>query len=124
RALQAGLDAGLTLNDTAEMYGEGGAEEIVGQAIAGRRSEVYLVSKVLPFNASHRGTIAACESSLYRLGTDYIDMYLLHWRGAYPLEETVTALELLVEQGKIGRWGVSNLDTDDMKALADLPRVV
>lgn len=121
RALQAGIDAGMTLIDTAEMYAEGGAEEIVGQAIAGRRDEVFLVSKVLPFNASRRGTIAACESSLYRLGTDYIDLYLLHWRGSYPLAETVQALETLVEQGKIRRWGVSNLDTDDMLELASVP---
>lgn len=121
RALQAGIDAGMTLIDTAEMYAEGGAEEIVGQAISGRRDEVFLVSKVLPFNASRRGTIAACESSLYRLGTDYIDLYLLHWRGSYPLAETVQALETLVEQGKIRRWGVSNLDTDDMLELASVP---
>ena len=122
RALQAGIDAGLTLIDTAEMYAEGGAEEIVGQAIAGRRDEVFLVSKVLPFNASRRGTISACEASLYRMGTDYIDMYLLHWRGGYPLAETVQALETLVDQGKIGRWGVSNLDTDDMQELAGVSR--
>ena len=122
RALQAGIDAGLTLIDTAEMYAEGGAEEIVGQAIAGRRSEVFLVSKVLPFNASRRGTISACEASLYRLGTAFIDMYLLPWRGGHPLAETVQALETLVEQGKIGRWGVSNLDTDDMQELAGVQR--
>lgn len=106
-ALQQGIDLGLGLIDTAEMYAEGGAEQVVGQAIAGRRDQVFLVSKVYPHNASRRGVPAACERSLQRLGTDCIDLYLLHWRGQYPLDETVEAFELLIEQGKIRRWGVS-----------------
>jgi diketogulonate reductase-like aldo/keto reductase len=113
-ALQLGIDLGLTLIDTAEMYGEGGAEEVVGQAIAGRRDEVVLVSKVYPHNASRAGIPAACERSLKRMKTDYIDLYLLHWPGSYPLEETVEAFERLREAGKIGRWGVSNFDVSDM----------
>lgn len=104
-ALQQGIELGLTLVDTAEMYAEGGAEQVVGQAIAGRREQVFLVSKVYPHNASRRGIPAACERSLTRLGTDCIDLYLLHWRGQYPLEETVEAFERLREQGKIRRWG-------------------
>lgn len=120
-ALRLGLDLGLTLVDTAEMYGNGGAEEVVADAIAGRRNEVFLVSKVLPENASRRGTIAACERSLRRLGTDRIDLYLLHWRGSVPLAETLAAFAELVEAGKIRHWGVSNLDTDDMDELAELP---
>jgi diketogulonate reductase-like aldo/keto reductase len=121
RALQAGIDAGLTLIDTAEMYADGRAEEIVGRAIRGRRDDVALVSKVLPGNATRRGVARACEGSLRRLGTDRIDLYLLHWRGPHPLAETVDALERLVGDGKIGRWGVSNFDTDDMQELAGLP---
>jgi diketogulonate reductase-like aldo/keto reductase len=121
RALQAGIDAGLTLIDTAEMYADGRAEEIVGRAIRGRRDDVALVSKVLPGNATRRGVARACEGSLRRLGTDRIDLYLLHWRGPHPLAETVEALERLVDEGKIGRWGVSNFDTDDMQELAGLP---
>ena len=113
-ALQQGIDLGLTLPDTAEMYAEGGAEEVVGAAMAGRRDQVFLVSKVYPHNASQRGVPQACERSLRRLGTDCIDLYLLHWRGQYPLEETVEAFERLREQGKIRRWGVSNFDLDDM----------
>ena len=109
-ALQQGIELGLTLIDTAEMYAEGGAEQVVGQAIAGRREQVFLVSKVYPHNASRRGIPAACERSLTRMGTDCIDLYLLHWRGQYPLEETVEAFERLREQGKIRRWGVSNFD--------------
>lgn len=116
-ALQLGVDLGMTLIDTAEMYGEGGAEEVVGQAIRGRRDEVFLVSKVYPHNASRRGVADACERSLQRLGTDCIDLYLLHWRGQYPLAETVEAFERLKEQGKIRHWGVSNLDLDDMHEL-------
>ncbi|QXI40587.1 aldo/keto reductase [Pseudomonas xantholysinigenes] len=116
-ALQQGMDLGLTLIDTAEMYAEGAAEQVVGQAIAGRREQVFLVSKVYPHNASQRGVPAACERSLKRLGTDCIDLYLLHWRGQYPLEETVEAFERLIEQGKIRRWGVSNFDLDDMHEL-------
>ncbi len=117
RALQAGIDLGMTLIDTAEMYADGGAEQVVGEAIRGRRDGIYLVSKVLPTNASRRGTIAACEASLKRLGTDRIDLYLLHWRGRHPLADTVTAFEDLKAAGKIGAWGVSNFDVDDMEDL-------
>jgi diketogulonate reductase-like aldo/keto reductase len=113
-ALQTGIDLGLTLIDTAEMYGEGGAEEVVGQAIAGKRDQVVLVSKVYPHNASRNGIPAACERSLQRMKTDFIDLYLLHWPGSYPLEETVEAFERLREAGKIGRWGVSNFDVSDL----------
>ncbi|NKE72269.1 aldo/keto reductase [Candidatus Manganitrophus noduliformans] len=120
-ALRFGLDLGLTLIDTAEMYGEGGAEEVVGEAIEGRRDEVYLVSKVYPFNASRRGTVAACERSLKRLKTDRLDLYLLHWRGDYPLSETVEAFEALKEAGAIRDWGVSNFDLPDMKELVTVP---
>lgn len=116
-ALQRGIDLGLTLIDTAEMYAEGGAEEVVGEAIRGRRDEVYLVSKVYPWNAGGQKAQAACEASLKRLGTDYLDLYLLHWRGNIPLDETIEAMESLMVQGKIGRWGVSNLDRDDMQTL-------
>ena len=118
KALRRGLDLGLSLIDTAEMYGEGGAEEVVAEAIAGRRDKVYLVSKVYPHNASRAGVVAACERSLKRLKTDSLDLYLLHWRGSYPLRETVEAFEKLVTQGKIKAWGVSNFDTDDMEELA------
>ncbi len=120
-SLKAGIDLGMTLIDTAEMYGDGGAEEIVGQAIRGRRDEVFIVSKVYPWNASLHGTIEACERSLERLGTDRIDLYLLHWRGNYPLTETVAAFETLKASGKIGAWGVSNFDTDDMEELLGVP---
>lgn len=113
-ALQAGMDAGMTHIDTAEMYGRGAAEEVVGEAIAGRRDEVFLVSKVLPQNASRAGTILACEASLRRLGTDHLDCYLLHWRGRYPLAETFSAFEELKAAGKIRSWGVSNFDADDL----------
>lgn len=116
-ALRQGLELGLKLIDSAEMYAEGGAEEVVGEAIAGLREQVFLVSKVYPWNASRRGTALACESSLRRLGTDHLDLYLLHWRGEHPLEETVEAFERLREQGKIARWGVSNLDLDDLHEL-------
>ncbi|MFJ3048301.1 aldo/keto reductase [Herbaspirillum chlorophenolicum] len=119
KALQAGMELGMTLIDTAEMYADGGAERIVGRAIAGRRDEVYVVSKVLPHNASRRGTIAACEASLKRLGTDRLDLYLLHWRGSHPLSATVEAMQALVAQGKIRGWGVSNLDTDDIDELLE-----
>ncbi|MGY2284889.1 aldo/keto reductase [Pseudomonas gingeri] len=118
RALQTGIELGMSLIDTAEMYAEGGAEEVVGQAIAGQRDKVFLVSKVYPHNASRKGIPLACERSLRRLGTDHIDLYLLHWRGQYPLEETVEAFEQLREQGKIGRWGVSNFDVEDLQELA------
>ncbi|BCX69483.1 MULTISPECIES: aldo/keto reductase [Pseudomonas] len=116
-ALRLGIELGMTLIDTAEMYAEGGAEEVVGEAIAGQREKIFLVSKVYPHNASRKGIPQACERSLRRLNTDYIDLYLLHWRGQYPLEETVEAFERLREAGKIGRWGVSNFDVDDLQEL-------
>ncbi len=114
-ALRHGLDLGLTLIDTAEMYGEGGAEEVIAHAIASRRAEVFLVSKVYPHNASKRGTITACERSLQRLKTDYLDLYLLHWRGEVPLVETLEALQTLQQSGKIRSYGVSNFDVEDME---------
>jgi diketogulonate reductase-like aldo/keto reductase len=120
-ALRLGLDLGMTLIDTAEMYADGGAEKLVGEAIEGRREDVFLVSKVLPHNASRRGTIAACERSLRRLRTDQIDLYLLHWRGEIPLEETIGAFETLIDEGKIRYWGVSNFDVSDMEELIDRP---
>ncbi|MEL6375032.1 MAG: aldo/keto reductase [Pseudomonadota bacterium] len=116
-ALQAGLDQGLTLIDTAEMYGDGGAEEVVGAAIAGRREACVIVSKVYPHNAGRREAIAACERSLARLKVEHIDVYLLHWRGRVALTETVEAFETLKRDGKIGHWGVSNFDVDDMDEL-------
>ena len=121
RALQAGIDCGMTLIDTAEMYASGGAEKVTGEAIKGRREEVFVVSKVLPSNASRQGTVAACEASLKRLGTDRIDLYLLHWPGRHPLKDTIEAFEQLRAQGKIVRWGVSNFDTVSMRQLAALP---
>ncbi len=114
-ALRHGIDLGVALIDTAEMYGEGGAEEVVGEAIRGLRDKVFLVSKVYPHNASRRGAIAACERSLRRLGVDSIDLYLLHWRGSVPLQETLDAFAELKRAGKIGAFGVSNFDTADMK---------
>ncbi len=120
-ALRLGLDLGLTLIDTAEMYGEGAAEEVVGEAIAGRRAEAFVVSKVYPHNASKRGTVAACERSLRRLRIECIDLYLLHWRGSVPLAETVAAFDGLRAAGKIGAWGVSNLDADEMEELRGVP---
>jgi diketogulonate reductase-like aldo/keto reductase len=120
-ALRLGLDLGVTLIDTAEMYGEGGAEEVVGEAIAGRRDEVFLVSKVYPHNADRRGVQAACDRSLRRMRVERIDLYLLHWRGNVPLEETLEAFVRLREQGKIGDFGVSNFDLDDMLEAAALP---
>jgi len=119
-ALKLGIDLGMTLIDTAEMYASGGAETVVADAIAGRRDEVYVVSKVLPSNASRRGVEAACEKSLKRLRIDAIDLYLVHWRGSVPLAETVAAFEALKAAGKIRQWGVSNFDTDDMEELAGL----
>lgn len=116
-ALRLGLDLGMTLIDTAEMYGDGGAEEVVAEAIAGRRDAVFLASKVLPQNAGHRALPAACERSLRRLRTDRLDLYLLHWRGRVPLAETVGALEALRVAGKIRRWGVSNFDFADLAEL-------
>jgi diketogulonate reductase-like aldo/keto reductase len=114
-ALQRGIDAGMTHIDTAEMYGD--AELVIADAIAGRRDETFLVSKVLPSNASRRGTITACERSLKRLNTDRLDCYLLHWRGSYPLADTVAAFEELISAGKIRSWGVSNFDVDDLNEL-------
>ncbi|MCI2422808.1 aldo/keto reductase [Saccharopolyspora sp. K220] len=116
-ALRHGLDLGLGLIDTAEMYGSGGAEEVVGAAMAGRRDEVFLVSKVYPHNASRRGAVEACERSLRRLGADHLDLYLLHWRGSTPLAETLDAFEQLRADGKIRHFGVSNFDPDDMAEL-------
>jgi diketogulonate reductase-like aldo/keto reductase len=114
-ALRRGLDLGMTHIDTAEMYGSGSAESLIGEAVAGRRDEVFLVSKVLPGNASKRGTLAACEKSLKRLRTDRLDCYLLHWRGTHPLEDTIAAFESLVSAGKILSWGVSNFDVADLQ---------
>jgi diketogulonate reductase-like aldo/keto reductase len=116
-ALRHGLDLGMTHIDTAEMYGSGEAEKIVARAIVGRRDEVFLVSKVLPENASMHGTVSACERSLYRLGTDRLDCYLLHWRGPYPLEDTVAGFERLRREGKIMSWGVSNFDVADLEEM-------
>jgi diketogulonate reductase-like aldo/keto reductase len=121
KAVRAGVDLGLTLIDTAEMYGEGGAEEVVGDAVAGIRDKVFIVSKVYPHNASRKGTLAACERSLKRLRTDRIDLYLLHWRGSHPQSDTVAAFEQLKKDGKIRHWGVSNFDTDDMDELRAVP---
>src|SRR5271154_4410034 len=119
-ALRRGLDLGMTHIDTAEMYGSGAAESLVGEAIAGRRDEVFLVSKVLPSNASRNGTIAACERSLKRLKTDRLDCYLLHWRGSHPLGDTVAAFERLSADGKILSWGVSNFDVDDLDEVREI----
>lgn len=116
-ALRLGLDLGMTLIDTAEMYTDGEAEELVGEAIDGRRDEVFIVSKVLPEHARRQATIEACERSLRRLRTDRIDLYLLHWRGQAPVDETVDAFRILMRAGKIRHWGVSNFDTDDMTDL-------
>ncbi len=119
-ALRLGIELGMTLIDTAEMYGEGGAEEVVADAIAGQRERVFLVTKVYPHNATHRGVPAACERSLRRLRTEAIDLYLLHWRsGSTPLAETVAAFERLREDGKIRRWGVSNFDVADLEEFGD-----
>ncbi|WP_143466989.1 aldo/keto reductase [Lentzea kentuckyensis] len=120
-ALQAGIDLGLTLIDTAEMYGSGAAESLVGEAVSGRRDEVFLVSKVLPSNASAKGAVRACEASLRRLGTDRLDLYLLHWRGRVPLAQTLDGFATLVSAGKIRHWGVSNLDLADLRELSELP---
>jgi diketogulonate reductase-like aldo/keto reductase len=119
-ALRRGLDLGMTHIDTAEMYGSGAAEALIAEAIAGRRDEVFLVSKVLPQNASRAGTRAACERSLRRLQTDRLDCYLLHWRGAYPLEDTIAAFEQLRKEGKILSWGVSNFDVADLEEVRAL----
>lgn len=120
-ALRLGIELGMTLIDTAEMYGGGRAESLVGEAIAGQRDAVFLVSKVLPTNASRKGVARSCEASLKRLKTDRLDLYLLHWSGTHPLGETVRGFEDLIAAGKIRSWGVSNLDLDEMKKLAALP---
>jgi diketogulonate reductase-like aldo/keto reductase len=117
-ALRRGLDLGLTHIDTAEMYGSGASERIIGKAIEGRRDEVFLVSKVLPNHASIKGTLAACDKSLAHLRTDRLDCFLLHWRGSVPLEDTIAAFETLVRQGKILAWGVSNFDVQDLAEVA------
>jgi diketogulonate reductase-like aldo/keto reductase len=114
-ALEHGLDLGMNRVDTAEMYGSGAVEELVGEVIAQHRDEAFLVSKVLPQNASRAGTIQACEKSLTRLGTDRLDGYLLHWRGPYPLDDTIAAFEILRGEGKILSWGVSNFDLEDLE---------
>ena len=119
-ALHVGLDLGVRAIDTAEMYGDGAAERLVGEAMKDRRPDVFLVTKVLPHNATARGTIAACDGSLRRLKTEYIDLYLLHWRGTTPLEETVQAMEKLVRDRKTRYWGVSNFDVDDMEELINV----
>ncbi|TQS25145.1 aldo/keto reductase [Microbispora sp. KK1-11] len=121
RALRLGVELGMTLIDTAEMYADGRAERLVGEAIAGHRDEVFLVGKVLPQNATRTGAVAACEGSLRRLGTDRLDLYLLHWRGPVPLEETLAAFEHLVAAGLVRHWGVSNFDVSDMEEVVALP---
>ena len=120
-ALRLALELGMVMIDTAEMYGEGGAEEVVGEAIAGSRNKAFLVSKVYPHNATRRGVVAACKRSLKRLGTDYLDLYLLHWRGSVPLAQTVAGFEELKSGGQIRAWGVSNFDTSDMEELLAAP---
>jgi diketogulonate reductase-like aldo/keto reductase len=120
-ALQLGIDLGMTLIDTAEMYGQGGSEQVVGEAVGGRRAVVFLVSKVYPQNSDRKGVVTACERSLRRLKTDHLDLYLLHWRGSVPLSETVEGFQALKEAGKIRDYGVSNFDRDDMEEAAELP---
>jgi diketogulonate reductase-like aldo/keto reductase len=122
RALQTAVDLGMTVVDTAEMYGDGAAETLVAEALAHRREEIFLVSKVLPQHASRGGTIAACDASLRRLKTDRLDLYLLHWRGSVPLDETVEALATLERDGKILHWGVSNFDVEDMEEIVSLAK--
>ena len=119
-AVQVGVDMGMTLIDTAEMYGNGASEQLVAEAIAGRRDEMFLVDKVMPQHASRRGTVKACDGSLRHLKTDRIDLYLLHWRGSIPLQETLEAFDELIAAGKIRYWGVSNFDVDDMEELSAL----
>lgn len=119
-AVRAALDAGATHIDTAELYGHGRVESLLGEALAGRRDEVFLVSKVLPGNASRKGTVNACEHSLRRLRTDHLDLYLLHWEGPFPLQDTIAAFEQLVASGKIGAWGLSNFDVDSLQAARDI----
>lgn len=117
RTLRRGIDLGMTVIDTAELYGQGRSESLVGEAVKGRRDEVFLISKVMPSHADRAGTIAACERSLKRLGTDHLDLYLLHWKGPHPLDQTIAAFEELQRQGKIRAWGVSNFDAGDMAKL-------
>jgi diketogulonate reductase-like aldo/keto reductase len=119
-ALRRGIDLGMTHIDTAEMYGSGKAERLIAKAIEGRRNEIFLVSKVLPSNASKKGVVQACEATLARLNTDRLDCYLLHWRGTYPLRETVAAFDQLIRDGKILSWGVSNFDVDDLEEVHSL----
>jgi diketogulonate reductase-like aldo/keto reductase len=121
KALQLGFDLGMTLVDTAEMYGEGKAEILVGEAIAGRREDIFLVSKVYPHRSTRNGVVSACQQSLKRLKTDYLDLYLLHWRGSTPLAETVEGFQLLKQQGLIREFGVSNFDCEDMQELIGVP---
>ncbi|MDB5384913.1 MAG: aldo/keto reductase [Planctomycetaceae bacterium] len=121
--LKLALDLGVTLIDTAEMYGDGLAEELIGEAIGNRRNEAFLVSKVYPHNATKTGMITACEQSLRRLKTDFLDLYLLHWRGSVPFDETIAAFEALQKAGKIRSYGVSNLDLDDVEELAELSAI-
>jgi diketogulonate reductase-like aldo/keto reductase len=120
KALRRGIDLGMTHIDTAEMYGSGKAERLIAKAIEGRRNEIFLVSKVLPSNASRKGVVQACEASLARLNTDRLDCYLLHWRGSHPLRETVAAFDQLIRDGKILSWGVSNFDVDDLEEVYGL----
>ena len=120
-SLQQGIDLGMALIDTAEMYGEGASEKLVGEAIRGRRERVFLVSKVYPHNAGRKAAQAACERSLRRLGIECLDLYLLHWRGSVPFAETIEAFETLKAQGKIRHWGVSNLDTEELQEWVDTP---
>lgn len=120
-ALRLGVELGMTLIDTAEMYGDGASEKLIGEALSAEREKLFLVSKVYPHNASRKGVIQACERSLRCLNTDHLDLYLLHWRGSVPLEETVAGFEELRRAGKIRHWGVSNFDTDDMEELFDVP---
>src|SRR4029450_4140405 len=119
-ALQMAVDLGMTVVDTAEMYAGGAAEELIAEALGNRRREIFLVSKVLPQHATRRGTVSACEASLRRLNTDHLDLYLLHWRGPVPLDETLSAFDALQRQGKVRHWGVSNFDVNDMEALVRL----
>ncbi|NVN35847.1 aldo/keto reductase [Komagataeibacter swingsii] len=121
KSIHAGLDAGLRVVDTAEMYGSGRSEKLVGEAIRGRRDDVFLVSKVVPSNASRDGVRRACAASLKRLGTDYLDLYLLHWPGSVPLEETLAGFDDLIDAGMIRSWGVSNFDADGMRAVESIP---
>ncbi len=120
QALERGIDLGMTLIDTAELYGDGRSERLVGEVIAGRRDEVFIVSKVRPENASEMKMMLSCEKSLERLGIDRIDLYLLHWEGRVPLEETIDAFRELIDEGMIARWGVSNLDLHTMERLMEI----